>query len=206
MPYCGLVQAAKWPVFYERADIGGFAAAGSVEAGEQIPHLKPRTGWRTFAAVACVLVLLLPSLVSAQTTRDVDVGKLLEGEALEFEFSAFAYATFTLGNVSQNTSALVRIFSLLEVTTTDYSGDMWAIEFQRLPNGHYDIPRYQGPYWKYPLTRNGFPGSTNGRIAHESVRTVGDDIPDGAKLYHLTNTGGWDNLVATWDASIERWI
>ena len=63
----------------------------------------------TTVAIFCVIILILPSLVQAETTRDVNIGAIVDGEPLEITFSAFAYATFNLYNISSDTSLFVEI-------------------------------------------------------------------------------------------------
>jgi len=48
-------------------------------------------------------------MVQAETTRDVNIGALIDGDPLEITFSTFAYATFNLYNISSDISVFVKI-------------------------------------------------------------------------------------------------
>jgi len=72
-------------------------------------HRKEISILTVIGAFFCVAIMLIPSMVNAQTTREVDVDELLDGDSIEFEFSSFAYATFSLYDVTDNATVLVRV-------------------------------------------------------------------------------------------------
>ena len=60
-------------------------------------------------AVIVVILMVLPSITQAETTRSVDVGDLESLGSITFSFSTFQYATISISNISHNGSTAISI-------------------------------------------------------------------------------------------------
>ena len=59
--------------------------------------------------IAVVIIMVLPSMVQAETTREVNVGTLKSEATLSYSFSQYSFVTFNIVNVTEETYSIVNI-------------------------------------------------------------------------------------------------